>query len=227
MKSDGDAPALTPAFEDPELGSEQTFRAILEAMVHPGHCVNIQIKLFFPDLLNAASAAVCLTLLNSETPLWTDLSWSSAAINWFQQHCGCSVVTEPCMAHFALITQPADMPLLDDFKIGDEAHPESAATLIIQVEGFNDKVGKYLSGSGTGSYAYFAPAGIPPDFWEQWQLQAALFPLGVDIFFTCRNLLAALPRTTQIIDSSSRFKENEKEGISKSKRPPGTGNLHA
>ena len=55
MESDKAARALTPAFEDPELGSEQSFRAILEAMVHPGRCVRINSKLFVPDLLNAAS----------------------------------------------------------------------------------------------------------------------------------------------------------------------------
>ena len=208
MKSDGDAAALTPAFEDPELGSEQTFRAILEAMVHPGRCVRIKSNLFVPDLLNAASAAVCLTLLNSETPLWTDLSWDSSAISWFQLHCEVSVVTESCMAHFALITQPAGMPLLDDFKIRNNEHPESAATLIIQLTGFNGKDDKILSGPGTKSTTRFAPAGIQPDFWEQWQDQAALFPLGVDIFFTSSNFVAALPRTTQIKDSSCRLKKH-------------------
>jgi alpha-D-ribose 1-methylphosphonate 5-triphosphate synthase subunit PhnH len=95
MESDREVMPLTPAFENPELGSEQTFRAILEAMVHPGHCVNIKSR------------------------------------------------------------------------------------------------------------------------------------LGVDIFFTCSDLLAALPRTTQIIDSSSRLNDKEKVGVSKLKCTPDTGNLHA
>lgn len=95
------------------------------------------------------------------------------------------------------------MPLLDDFKIGDAEHPESAATLIIQVEGFNGANGKTLSVPGIKSTTHFAPAGIPRNFWEQWQLQVALFPLGVDIFFSCGDLLAALPRTTQLSHSST------------------------
>lgn len=214
MKSEMDVHTQTPAFENPELGSEQTFRAILKAMVQPGQLVRIKSRLnYIPGLLNAASAAVCLTLLNAETPLWTDLSWDSSAISWFQFHCECSVVTEPCMAHFALITRPADMPLLDDFKIGDEEHPESAATLIIQVEGFNGSNAKILSVPGIKSTTHFAPKGIPANFWEQWQFQAAFFPLGVDIFFTCGDLLAALPRTTQLSESTRRANKTEKKAV--------------
>ena len=210
MKSEMDVQELTPAFENPELGSEQTFRAIIAAMVHAGQLIKIRSKLSMPEQLNKASAAVCLTLLNPDTPLWTDLGWNSAAINWFQFHSGCSVVTEPCMAHFALITRPASMPLLDDFKIGEDEHPKSAATLIIQVEGFNDPNVKILSGPGIKSATPFAPAGVSKNFWEQWQLQAALFPLGVDIFFTCNDILAALPRTAQT-DGSTVLTKNPKE----------------
>jgi alpha-D-ribose 1-methylphosphonate 5-triphosphate synthase subunit PhnH len=187
-------------FANPVIGPQQTFRTIVEAMAHPGQLIKIKSKLETPVMLNLASAAACLTLLDDETPLWTDLSWNSEAVNWFQIHCGCSVVTEPCMAHFALITQPANMPHLDEFKLGDEEHPENATTLIVQVKCFNKQQGKILSGAGIRKSTYFAPAGIQADFWEQWQLQAALFPLGVDIFFTFKDIIAALPRTTQVND---------------------------
>ncbi len=66
MISEMDLQKLTLGFEDPDLGPQQTFRAILEAMAHPGQLVNIKSKLYFPELINMASAAVCLTLLNNE-----------------------------------------------------------------------------------------------------------------------------------------------------------------
>jgi alpha-D-ribose 1-methylphosphonate 5-triphosphate synthase subunit PhnH len=75
------------------------------------------------------------------------------------------------------------MPLLDDFKIGDEEHPESAATLIIQVEEFNDTNGQILRVPGIKSTTPFAPKGIPVNFWEQWQLQAALLPVRGTPFY--------------------------------------------
>jgi alpha-D-ribose 1-methylphosphonate 5-triphosphate synthase subunit PhnH len=198
MKFEMDTQTTPQGFEDPVSGPQKTFRAILEAMAYPGQLIKLTNKLHIPPQLNTASAAACLTLLDNETPLWTDLSWDSSAIDWFQFHCGCSVVTEPCMAHFALITQSAAMPPLDHFNIGDDQHPESAATLIVQVERFNDHQVKILSGPGIKTTVHFGPSGIQPAFWEEWQLQAALFPLGVDVFFTCNDMLAALPRTTQI-----------------------------
>jgi alpha-D-ribose 1-methylphosphonate 5-triphosphate synthase subunit PhnH len=196
-------------------------------MTHPGMLVKIKSKLYIPELLNPASAAVCLTLFDDETPLWTDLSWNSSAVSWFQSQCGCSVVTEPCMAHFALITQPSAMPSLDDFKIGDEEHPESAATLIIQVDHFNDDNHKILSGPGIKTTTHFSPGGIRPQFWKEWQLQAALFPLGVDVFFTCNDILTALPRTTQISDQIGFRQTKNKKGDSDLNRPKTDRNVCA
>jgi alpha-D-ribose 1-methylphosphonate 5-triphosphate synthase subunit PhnH len=190
--------AWVSGFEHPISGHQETFRAIIKAMARPGQLVKINSKVNIPDILNPAAAATCLTLLADETPLWTDLSWNVSAVNWFQFQCGCSIVTEPCMARFALITRPTAMPPLDNFRIGDEAHPQSAATLIVQVERFNAYHGKILSGPGVKAATHFAPEGIPPKFWEQWQLQAAFFPLGVDVFFTSNDILAALPRTTRV-----------------------------
>jgi alpha-D-ribose 1-methylphosphonate 5-triphosphate synthase subunit PhnH len=202
-----------PGFLNPVLGSQQTFRSIIEALARPGQLIRIKCKVNNLEMLNLASAAVCLTLLDDETPLWTDLSWSCTAVNWFQVNCGCSIVTEPCMADFALITRPADMPPLDDFRIGNEQHPESAATLIMQVVGFNDANAKFLAVPGIKSTTPFAPEGIPLNFWEQWQLQAAFFPLGVDIFFTCGDLLAALPRTTELCHATTGAKRLNKSWL--------------
>ena len=200
MKTQMHMSVRTPAFEAPHLDVQQTFRGIFEAMAHPGQLVKIKTKIDIPEMLDPASAATCLTLLDYKTPLWTDLSWNSSVINWFQFHCGCSVVTEPCMAKYALITQPAIMPPLGDFKIGDIEHPGSSTTLIVQVEKFNANNGIILSGPGIKTTKHFAPGGIPSRFWEQWQLLTGLFPLGVDVFFTSNNLLAALPRRTRVGD---------------------------
>jgi len=196
-------------FENRISGPRKTFRAIIEAMAHPGRLVRIKSKLNIPDLLNPASAATCLTFLFDEAPLWADLSWNSSAISWFQFHCGCSIVTEPCMAHYALITRPEVMPPLNTFKIGGNKHPESATTLIVQVEQFNNDKGKILSVPGMKTTTHFAPEGIPPKFWEQWQFLAASSPLGMDVFFTCNDILAALPGKTEINDPNIQ-RNNEK-----------------
>jgi alpha-D-ribose 1-methylphosphonate 5-triphosphate synthase subunit PhnH len=132
MISEMDMEEPTAGFEDPVLGPQKTFRAILEAMAHPGMPVKINSNLCFPERLN------------------------------------------------------------------------------------NDKI---LSGPGIKNGTPFSPAGIHSQFWEQWQLQAALFPLGVDVFFTCNNLLAALPRTIQVSDPIGSDRSNIKKGDSDSNRP--------
>ena len=70
------APALKlwrDRFDDPALGSQQTFRAISAAMKHPGQLVTIHGNPQIPDVLNSASAATCLTLLDHDTPVWIDV----------------------------------------------------------------------------------------------------------------------------------------------------------
>ena len=104
-------------FDHPALKSYRTFGSIVAAMEHPGQLVTIRENPYAPDIFNSASAAVCLTLLDDETPVWTDIDLSSPEVGWLQFGCGSSVVTEPCMAYLAIITKPATMPALDYFRI--------------------------------------------------------------------------------------------------------------
>jgi len=80
-------------FEDPELGRQQTFRAMVKALDNPGDLVRIQSKLFVPAALNPASAALFLTLCNDKTTVWADLNWNLPLIDWFHLQCGCDIVT--------------------------------------------------------------------------------------------------------------------------------------
>jgi phosphonate C-P lyase system protein PhnH len=136
MKMNGE-PALKlwrDRFDNPALGSQQTFRSILAAMDHPGQLVTIREIPQAPDVLNSASAATCLTLLDYETPVWTDVDRKSPAISWLQSGCGGAVVTETCMANFAIITKPAAMPALDRFRVGQYEYPDKATTIVVQVD---------------------------------------------------------------------------------------------
>jgi alpha-D-ribose 1-methylphosphonate 5-triphosphate synthase subunit PhnH len=131
------APALSlwlHGFDDPTLGSHQTFRAILDAMQYPGRLVTLRENPLAPDVFNSASAASCLMLLDDETTVWTDVDRRSPAISWLQLCCGCSVVTESSMANFAIITKPATMPALDYFRIGRNEYPERPTTMVVQVD---------------------------------------------------------------------------------------------
>src|SRR5262249_60143642 len=59
-------------FVEPVLESQRVFRRVLDAMAHPGRIVRIDSFIDAPVPLAPATAAVCLTLLDFETPLWLD-----------------------------------------------------------------------------------------------------------------------------------------------------------
>jgi alpha-D-ribose 1-methylphosphonate 5-triphosphate synthase subunit PhnH len=58
--------------------------------------------------------------------------------------------------------------------------------------------GKRLSGPGIETFSILKMEGLTERFWQDRQIQFTMFPLGVDIIFTCENTLAALPRTTKV-----------------------------
>jgi alpha-D-ribose 1-methylphosphonate 5-triphosphate synthase subunit PhnH len=192
-----DAPALkywSHGFDDSALGSPQTFRAIFAAMEHPGQLVTIHENPQAPDVLNSASAAICLTLLDDETPVWTDLDRNNPAIHWLQFDCQSSVVTESCMANFAIITKPATMPALDSFRVDPYEYPDKATTIVIQVDDILPTAVNKYSNIFLDNTVQLDLKGVPNKFWNQWWQLSGLYPLGVDIFFTCDDVLIALSK---------------------------------
>ena len=183
---------------DPEYPAYKTFHAISEAMFRPGERIYVNNEFAIPEELNFAAAASCLILLGGESLFWTDLNWNSETISWLQFYSGCTLISEPCMATCALITDPVHMPPLKHFRIGDHESPANAAALIIQLDDIQINRGKKLAGPGIKKLARLTPMGMPNDFWKQWQEQSREYPLGVDIFFTCEDALVALPRSTHI-----------------------------
>jgi len=190
---------LTPGFSDSVQDSQQAFRAVLDAMAHPGRIGIIDNFFLPPTPLNLASAAICLALLDFETTFWTeDLKPKTTGTGWLRFHCGCSVIQNPLEADFALITSPDIMPALNEFNIGNDENPEFSTTLIIQAGRLSSTKGKRLTGPGIETFSTFNAQGLTNRFWQDRQSQSAIFPLGVDIIFTCENRLAALPRTTKV-----------------------------
>jgi len=182
-------------FDEPIPGSQDTFRAIFAAMEHPGQLVTIHQNPDAPDIFNWASAATCLTLLDRETPVWIDIDQQSSAVSWLQYCCQSSVVTEPCMANFAIVTQPLNMPDLENFRIGTYEYPENATTLLVQVDDILPGAEYQKSGIGVDQRAHLELRGLPDHFWHQWRQLSGRHPLGIDVFITCEDVLTALPKS--------------------------------
>jgi alpha-D-ribose 1-methylphosphonate 5-triphosphate synthase subunit PhnH len=193
---------LLPAWEDPVHGAQACFRAVLRAMSEPGSVVDLSastsISLAAPAPLQLASTALCLTLLDYDTPLWLDAAARAPAVlDYLRFHCSVPVVQQQDNAQFALLAEPAALQLLE-FAQGDPAYPDRSATLWLQVPSLQDGPALVMRGPGIPGERRFAVAGLPADFFSQWQRNAAQFPLGLDIVFCCGSQLLGLPRSTQL-----------------------------
>jgi alpha-D-ribose 1-methylphosphonate 5-triphosphate synthase subunit PhnH len=193
------AGALAPGFADPVHDAQRVFRAVLDAMAHPGRIVALPVDLDPPPPLSPGAAAVCLALLDFETRLWLQPEAAlPPALDYLRFHCGCAPARHTLDAHFALITDARALPPLSAFHPGDPEYPDRAATLVVQASGLTDDGGVRLTGPGIAAEARLAVAGIPADFWVQRIDAQGDFPLGVDVIFVTGRRLAALPRSTRV-----------------------------
>ena len=179
--------------------TQRCFRALLDAMAHPGRVVPLGFSLAAPPGVSPASWALCLTLLDRDTPAWLD-RWAVHAglAELLRFHRAAPVVWQPEVAQFALVGGGEDMPALERFAQGSDERPELSATLLIEVRELTNATGWRLTGPGIDGEARLFVQGLPRDFAVQWRRNHAAFPSGVDVVFACRGEIAALPRSTRL-----------------------------
>jgi alpha-D-ribose 1-methylphosphonate 5-triphosphate synthase subunit PhnH len=184
-------------FADPVLDAQRAFRAVLDAMAHPGRVATLA-PLDAPAPLGPAIAAVCLTLLDLDTPVWLDPAAATAGVvAYLRFHCGAPIVDAPAAARFAVITDTAAMPRLDTFEAGTDERPDLSATLVIQVAALAAGRGARLTGPGIERETRLEVSGAPA-LWPGLRANAARFPRGVDVVLCSGPRLAAVPRTTRV-----------------------------
>ncbi|WP_193369539.1 phosphonate C-P lyase system protein PhnH [Pelagibius marinus] len=191
-----DTAELRPGLADPVHDSQHIFRGLLTALAHPGRPVTLPGDVAGPEPLDPATTAVALTLLDYDTPLWIDWIADTPPLRaYLKFHCGCPLVERSQDAAFGLVTDPENMPRLALFAQGRDQYPDSSASLLLQVPSLEEGPAVTLKGPGIRETATIRPAGLPDWFWNDWRLNAAQFPLGVDIFFTCGRSVVGLPRS--------------------------------
>lgn len=184
---------LSPGFAAPVTDAQVTFRAVLDAMAHPGKA-HLVAALVPPMPLNQAAAAALLTLVDHETPLWIDPAAAGAAA-WIAFHTGAPRAADPARAAFVLALT---LPVLTGLPNGTDEAPETSATVILQVSSLDTGRRYRLTGPGLRIPETVAISGLPAEFAAIWQGNRGLFPRGVDLILCAGDRLAALPRSVSI-----------------------------
>ncbi|MGZ5903108.1 MAG: phosphonate C-P lyase system protein PhnH, partial [Reyranella sp.] len=125
---------------------------------------------------------------------------SSDLVSYLRFHCGAPLAVGPGAAAFALVAGVGDLPPLDRFAIGAEEYPESATSVLIQLDALEGGLARRIRGPGLAQPASVAPLGLDEVFWSQFQGNRALYPCGVDVFLAAGNRLMALPRSLIVED---------------------------
>ncbi|MEL6400609.1 MAG: phosphonate C-P lyase system protein PhnH [Cyanobacteria bacterium J06626_4] len=185
-----------PGFADPVHDSQQTFRALLDALAQPGLC-QTTVAVAPPAGLTPSCAAAALTLLDLETTVWLQPGLPQAVSDWLLFHTGCQFTEAPQAADFALIEQMATAPPLTAFGWGSPEYPEASTSLLVQLPALQG--GRPVTLQGPGILAERAIAlPVPHDFWSQWQAMTSRYPLGVDSWWLSGDQVLGLPRTTRL-----------------------------
>lgn len=185
---------LLPGFADPVSATQQVFRQALDALAEPGrpHAIAHGRRL---DRLDPASYALCLTFLDSDTPLWIAPSLDTPVLrNNLAFHCACPVVEDPSQAMFSLLTL-AELDRLDTFDAGSDRDPDLSCTLFIQLPSLDNGPIQNLQGPGI-EHKRTVHLPLPADFWQRRSTHS--FPCGLDMFFTADDRLMGLPRSTRV-----------------------------
>jgi alpha-D-ribose 1-methylphosphonate 5-triphosphate synthase subunit PhnH len=192
---------MRPGLADPVLDSQRIFRRVLDALSHPGRIVSVAAEEAAPGSLHPATVAICLALVDLETPLWLDPAGRTPdVVEHLRFHCGCPIVEEPGRARFAVITDPESMPPLEAFDPGTDEYPDRSATVIVQARALASGADRRLTGPGIESESRLEAPGLPERFWAGIRANHGRFPRGVDVLLTAGTQLAALPRTTRVED---------------------------
>lgn len=179
---------VTGGFASPAVDAAFAFRAALEVMARPGKIVVLDLA-EAPAPVSPAAAALLLTLCDAETPLFLAGDHDTPEVRgWVAFHTGAPIVA-PEAAQFALGGWQDLLPL-GRFPAGTPEYPDRSTTLIVEVVTLVQD-GPRLTGPGIQTEARLNLPDAQPFIDNR-----ALFPGGLDFFFTVGNRVAALPRTT-------------------------------
>ena len=184
------ATALEGGLQDAPRDAAYAFRALMNVMARPGRIETLR-GATPPAPMSQAAGTLILTLTDPDTPVHlAGAQDTDVAREWIAFHTGAPFVDRASAAF--VVGSWDDLLPLDDYRIGTPEYPDRSATLIVACDTLESR-GTTLRGPGIRETAELS---LPDP--EAFARNNALFPLGLDFFFTCQDRVAALPRSTRI-----------------------------
>ncbi len=187
---------LVGGFDDGVTQSQRVFRLALSAMSEPGTVHSVPSP---PELegLHCATYALCLTLLDSATPVWISPLLDTPALRAnLAFHCATPFASCREQAQFALLGE-ADLHDVSGFDPGTDRDPDQSCTIIAQLSALSGGQPGVWRGPGIDGQRKVALP-VPKSLFLERKAGRA-FPRGLDFIFTAGDSLIALPRSTRVI----------------------------
>jgi alpha-D-ribose 1-methylphosphonate 5-triphosphate synthase subunit PhnH len=196
-------------FADESYTSQRVFRAVLEALSHPGRVVSIVHDAPPPEVGNSAAGALLLALLDADCTLWLSPTLAHSDLApWLRFHTGCRLVDKPEHAQFAWVANITELPALSKFSVGSDAYPDQSTTCVLDVPHFGcdaevtvSDAHWRLSGPGIQTHITLQPGlstAQANDLALQWTENHACFPRGIDLLLAASSAIVGIPRTSRI-----------------------------
>ncbi|SDL06685.1 alpha-D-ribose 1-methylphosphonate 5-triphosphate synthase subunit PhnH [Modicisalibacter muralis] len=191
---------LWPALTDPVHDSQRLFRQILQAMSEPGTLHELCAPCPPRDAsIGPALWGALLTLCDLDTQLWIDPALDSPELrDALHFHTGCRLTQDATLADFALVT-PDTLAREIDFAIGNDSYPDRGTTLLVAVEYLSDDGPWQFSGPGIETQRCLG-VGNAHALMSRLSVNRSRFPCGLDAILACGTRLAAIPRSTRIVN---------------------------
>lgn len=196
---------LPAGFADKVLSAQSVFRSVMDAMARPGSVQHIEATSGAPAPMMRATAAIALTLLDQDTPVWLDagMAKSSSVAKWIGFHTSAPVTVDSSVSNFALIANSSTLPDFEIFSFGSAEYPDRSTTVILQVASLTEGPAYELRGPGIDGVAILhATIGVS-DFLDRLALNGKLFPRGIDLVLVADDAIVAIPRTTRPVGKES------------------------
>ena len=189
-------------FADPVRDAQGVFRAVLDALSHPGVAQKLTGMSDGVGALKGELASTLLTLGDHDTAIWLSPVLDTVAVKGFVGfHSGAPVVSDVAKAVFAFVALGDALPDLATCNLGTQEYPDRSTTLVVEVPALSGGPMLVLRGPGIEYTQEFSPAGLPEDFVTQWGENREIFPRGVDLLLVAGGQVVGLPRTTRIVEA--------------------------